>query len=252
MPVPAFSVYSIDAALTQTEIVEVPRKDDFSLDGDAILERLSEGDISIVVLTSPNNPTGDIVEEALVREILRSTDALVVLDEAYGEFSETTTAHLLDEYSNLAILRTFSKAYSLAGVRLGYLLASHEVISGLLTVRQPYSVDAVSQAIGCAVCANVGLYSSPVRQTISRREVLLDKLSCITGVEAFPSRANYIMIRVSNAECVWEAMVKESGVLVRDLSSSRGLENCLRVTVGTDDENDQMLDALASAIMEAM
>ena len=249
---PTFSVYSLDAAMTQTEVVDVPRRGDFSIDGDALLARLSQGDISLVVLTSPNNPTGDLVDEELLARVLGSTDALVLLDEAYGEFAETTSAHLLPDHPNLAILRTFSKAYSLAGVRLGYMLASEEVISGFLTVRQPYSVDSVSQAIGCAVCANLDAYAASVRATIARRRQLMERLGCINGVETFASSANYIMVRVPNAAEVWRRMVDENSVLVRDFSSSAGLDGCLRISVGTDEENDRMMDALASAIMEAM
>ncbi len=250
---PTFSVYGIDASLTGTEIVEVDRNPDFSLDVDALIERISgDANVSIVIVTTPNNPSGDIIDEQSARRVLESTDALVILDEAYGEFSETTLVHLTEEYPNLAILRTFSKAYSLAGARLGYMIASEEVVAGVLTVRQPYSVDAISQAIGCAVCENVDLFGPRVLDTIRRRILLTEKLSCITGVEVFPSRANYIMIRIKSAEEVWRRMVDDYGVLVRNLTSGRGLEGCLRLTVGTEAENESMLDSLASAIMKAM
>ncbi len=250
---PSFSSYSIDAQISSTQIVDIPRKADFLIDEDAVLEELrSSKDISLVFLTSPNNPTGDLVSEDFMRQLLEASDALFVLDEAYGEYSERSLAHLLPEYPNLAILRTFSKAYALAGVRLGYLLSSAEVIDGLLVVRQPYSVDCVSQAIGCVVCSNLDAYSASVRSTIVRKKILLEKLRNITGLEAFDSSANFILIRTKRAGEVWQRMLGSSGVLVRDFSSSKGLENCLRLTVGTDSENEAMLDALVNAIMEVM
>ncbi len=245
---PCFSVYSIDASMTSTDVVEVPMDSNFQICEDALLERASKDDINMVILTSPNNPTGGLVSYDLLERLLNTTKAVVMLDEAYGEFSEKTALPLVDKYSNLCVLRTFSKAYSLAGVRLGYIVGSREIVEKLLAVRQPYSVDAIAQAVGIEVAKRTHLYKKQLRQTIARRQSLLQSLRCISGVEAFESSANFLMVRVRGASKVWESMV-EQGVLVRNFDSAQGLRGCLRITVGTDEENQAMLDALATGVI---
>ncbi len=246
---PAFSVYEIDAHMTKTELIEVPMRDDFSIDEDAVLERASQNDVNMVILTSPNNPTGGLVSAKFLERLLQSTQAVVMVDEAYGEFAEKTSIPLVGRYPNLCILRTFSKAYSLAGVRLGYIVASKQVADRFLMVRQPYSVDSVSQAIGEEVVRRCHLYKPVVRGVIARRASLLQRLGCISGIEVFDSAANFVMARMKGATAVWESMV-EQGVLVRNFDGHAGLDGCLRITVGTEEENQAMLDALASGVLK--
>ena len=148
---PTFSVYQNNAELTNTEVVDIPRRADYTIDEEAVLSRVARGDIDYVIVTSPNNPTGDLADERFILRLLDATDALVMVDEAYFEFSRGTVRPYLAQHKNLVILRTFSKAFSLAGVRVGYLLGNPEVIREFLKVRQPYSVDAVSQAIARVV-----------------------------------------------------------------------------------------------------
>ena len=249
---PSFSVYEIDAQMTGTEVVEVPMGEGFSIDGDAVIERASRDDVNMVILTSPNNPTASLVDLGFLERLLESTDAIVMMDEAYGEFAERTSIPLVAKYPNLCVLRTFSKAYSLAGIRLGYMVASPEVVGKMLMVRQPYSVDAVSQAIGEEVVRRCELYGPVVRAAISRREELLEKLRCINGLEVFPSRANFILVRLAGADRVWDAMVREDGVLVRNLGGQEYLEGCLRITVGSEEDNQRMLDSLAGNIAKGL
>ncbi|MGI6220775.1 MAG: histidinol-phosphate transaminase [Coriobacteriales bacterium] len=248
---PTFSVYELDAKLTDTGFVEVPRLDGYAIDEYRVLETIaSDKDINLVLITSPNNPTGDLAGRAFIERLLASTDALVILDEAYAEFSETTALPLLDRYENLCILRTFSKAYTLAGARLGYAISSRHVIDRLSMVRQPYSVDVTAQRIGIAVCDNIDRFRPLIRQIIRDRGELFMKLQSIAGVEAHPSSANFILTHVLNAPTVWEGMANDDKVLVRNLCSQAGLEDCLRITVGTRGENDIVLDALARNIMK--
>ena len=247
---PGFSVYDIDAQLTGTPVVHVPRSADMRIDEQAVLDRLAvDSTISIVVITSPNNPTGDCAEGGFIRKVLEATDALVLVDEAYGEFAGRTCIPLVPEHGNLCVLRTFSKAYALAGVRLGYVVAQPGVVEKLLMVRQPYSVDAVSQAIGEEVCRHLDAFTAGIRGIVERRELLYRKLSNIKGVEVFPSCSNYLMVRVAGAQLVWETMVAEDGILVRNLTSQEGLSDCLRITVGTHEENEAVLDSLARNVM---
>lgn len=240
---PTFSVYAANARLTGTEVVDVPRLADYSIDEQAVLDRVTQGDIDYLIVTSPNNPTGKLADGEFIKRVLEATDALVMVDEAYFEFSRRTVRPLLDAHKNLLILRTFSKAFSLAAVRMGYLLGSPEVIREFIKVRQPYSVDAVSQAIARVVYANRAKFEPGIQSIIDERARLLDGLSRIPGVTAYPSDANYVMFRIQDAGEVWQALF-DRGVLVRDFSRSQYLENCLRVTVGTPAENDAFLAAL--------
>ena len=133
---PTFSVYQNNAELTNTEVVDIPRRADYTIDEEAVLSRVARGDIDYVIVTSPNNPTGDLADERFILRLLDATDALVMVDEAYFEFSRGTVRPYLAQHKNLVILRTFSKAFSLAGVRVGYLLGNPEVIREFLKVRQ--------------------------------------------------------------------------------------------------------------------
>ena len=134
---PTFSVYAANARLTGTEVIDVPRLADYSIDEETVLKRVGQGDIDYVIVASPNNPTGKLANEEFLAKLLDATDALVLVDEAYFEFSRTTMRPYLAMHKNLLILRTFSKAFSLAGVRMGYILGNAEVIREFLKVRQP-------------------------------------------------------------------------------------------------------------------
>lgn len=148
---PTFSVYENNAQLTGTTVVNIPRRADYSIDEEAVFARVAQGDIDYIIIASPNNPTGQLASEEFLLKLLDATDALVMVDEAYFEFSRTTMRVYLQQHENLLVLRTFSKAFSLAGVRMGYILANPSVITEFIKVRQPYSVDAVSQAIALEV-----------------------------------------------------------------------------------------------------
>jgi histidinol-phosphate aminotransferase len=244
---PTFSVYENNAQLTNTEVVNIPRRDDYSIDEDAVLARVAEGDIDYVIVTSPNNPTGDLASDAFVLKLLDATDALVLVDEAYFEFSRGTMRPYLAQHKNLLILRTFSKAFSLAGVRMGYLLGNAEVIREFLKVRQPYSVDSVSQAIARVVYRNRAKFEHGIMQIIDERTRVYQALCEIDGVTAYPSHANYILFHVEGADVVWQKLY-DQGILVRDFSHAPLMEMCLRVSIGSPEENDRFLNALREII----
>lgn len=245
---PTFSVYEANAALTETNVVSVPRQSDFSLDEQALLDRVSQGDIDYIVVTTPNNPTGNSTPVAFIKQLLEATDALVMVDEAYGEFGGESMIPYLRDYPNLLVLKTFSKAYSLAGVRLGYIMANPPVIQEFIKVRQPYSVDAVSQAIGEVVYENRALLQPGIDDIIEQRAVLIDELAKLPGVDVFPSDANFILVHVPNAGDVWQKLLDRS-VLVRDFSHSANLPDCLRISVGTKEENERLLAALREVLV---
>lgn len=245
---PTFSMYGIDAQVTGTEIVRVPRKADFSIDEEAVLARVAEGDIDIVVVANPNNPTGGLANESFLIELLKSTNAIVMVDEAYFEFSRHTMRPHMTRYPNLILLRTFSKAFSLAGLRVGYLLAHPDVVTEFLKVRQPYSVDAFSQWVAATVYRERMVFEAGIRDIVRGRDRVLHGLSMLEGVEVFPSEANYVLFRVEHAAALWRDLLHNHSVLIRDFSRAPGLEGCLRVTIGSDDENERFLAAMADCL----
>lgn len=245
---PTFAMYAIDAATTGTAVVDVPRRADFSIDEEGVLARLAEGGIDIVVIANPNNPTGNLSHETFLIDVLNATDALVLVDEAYFEFSRHTMRPHMDRHRNLVILRTFSKAFSLAGMRVGYAIAHEDVICELMKVRQPYSVDAFSQWVATKVFRERVVFESAIRDIIRERDRLLHGLSSLPGVEVFPSEANFVMFRVEQAGALWRDLLHNHSVLIRDLSRAPGLEDCLRVTVGSPEENVRFLDAMRDVL----
>lgn len=240
---PTFSVYAANARLTGTQVADVPRRADYSIDEEAVLARVAQGDVDYLIVTSPNNPTGNLADSGFVARLLEATDALVMVDEAYFEFSRRTARPLLDRHKNLVILRTFSKAFSLAAARLGYLLGDADVIREFIKVRQPYSVNALSQAAARVVYQNRAKFEPAISAIIEQRTYVLDGLSRIPGVTAFPSDSNYIMFRIKDAGAVWQKLL-DRGVLVRDFSRTSYTEDCLRVTIGIREENEKFLAAL--------
>lgn len=247
---PTFSVYSTNATLLGTEVVNIPRSmENFSLDEESIISRVQSGDIDYLHICSPNNPTGNLVSISFVEELLNVSDTLLVLDEAYGEFCNQTAESLLSMHKNLVVLHTLSKAYCLAGVRLGYILAHEDVIKELLRVRQPYSVDAVSQVIALQVVEQREAFSPDIEQIIAERNRLESELSTIEEIKVYPSQANYILIGIDNAAEIWQRLYGK-GVLVRDFSKGHYIQDCLRITVGTAEENTRLLSALKEVIEE--
>lgn len=244
---PAFSEYALQAQLTGTTVRDVWRTEDFALDEPAVIGAAK--DAAIVILTSPNNPTGDVASRAFVERLARSTDALVLVDEAYGEFAgdEASCLPLVKELPNVAVLRTLSKAYSLAGARCGYVIASPDVVAGLAAVRQPYSVNVLTQAAALAVVEARAAYEEGIARIVGERDRLhaqLREMADAGKLEVWESAANFLFVRVPGASRLFERLRDERSILVRNFSGAPGCADCLRFTVGTPEENDRLLAAL--------
>ena len=243
---PDFAEYANFAAMCETSVVAVPRDaEDFSVDAEALLA--AAADAALVILTSPNNPTGGLVDRALVERLLAETETLVLVDEAYVEFAgeDKSLAPLVPDNPRLIVLRTLSKAFALAGLRVGYLVADPAIVDALGAVRQIYSVDVLAQAVALAFVERRALLAPVVANIVAERERLAAGLSTLPGVRVWPSAANFVLTRVPNAHRTWERLRDEHSILVRDFSSTPGLDDCLRLTVGTREENDALLDALS-------
>lgn len=245
---PTFTMYGIDAQVTGTEVVVVPRLEDFSVDQKAVLRRVAEGGIDIIVIANPNNPTGGLTDESFLIELLHSTDALVMVDEAYFEFSRTTMRPHMSRCDNLVILRTFSKAFSMAGLRVGYMLAHQDVVTEFMKVRQPYSVDSFSQWVAVSVFRDRMVFEQGIRDIMRGRDQLIHGLSMMPEVNVFPSEANFVLVRVEHGAALWRDLLHNHSVLVRDFSRAPGLSDCLRVTVGTEEENRRFLSAMEDCL----
>lgn len=250
---PTFGIYALYAKLTGTRVRSIARDAaDFSLDEKAIEQAASQADI--VMLASPNNPTGNTLDPAWIAALSRRVRGFVVVDEAYGEFADDATSciGLLESCDNVAVLRTFSKAFASAGLRCGYLLAPPALVEGIAAVRQPYSVDVVSQAIARVVVGMRASFAPSVSAIKSERARMAEGLARIDGVSVWPSEGNFLLVRMAHAHAVYERLRDEYSILARDFSWAPLLKDCLRITVGTPGENDRVLAAMSSIAKEGM
>lgn len=250
---PDFSEYANFAKMCETPCVPVWRNPQtFAVDADALVAAAQAPDTALVILTSPNNPTGDLADPALVRRLLDETDALVLVDEAYVEFAgdpallgeDKSLVPWVEHNPRLIVLRTLSKAFGLAGLRCGYLVADPELVNMLGAIRQIYSVDVLAQAVAAAALAQREQVVPVVADIVEERERVAAALGRIPGVQMWPSSANFLLVRLAGASRVRARLRDEYSILVRDFSYAPGLEDCLRISVGTRRENDALLDAL--------
>ena len=243
-PAPTFVMYSMNAVFSGMRAVPVPLAEDFSFDPDAFVERMRAEKPALVFLAYPNNPTGVLYPEADIVRVIKACTGLVVVDEAYHVFAGKSFMPRLPEFPNLLVLRTVSKL-GLAGIRLGYLAGRPEWIAELNKVRQVYNVNVLTHAAALFVLERLEVLEEQAAMIRKDREELKKDLAKLKGIEVFPSAANFFLVRVPDAVRTYEAL-RRQGVLVRNLHP--GLKNCLRITVGTPDENRILLTALREAL----
>lgn len=248
-PEPTFVVYRMAAVAAQVRFVGVPLQADFALDPERFLAAMAEHRPSVVFLACPNNPSGNLFPEEVVARILAAAPGLVVIDEAYHAFAGRTFMGHLDRYPNLLVMRTVSKL-GLAGLRLGYAVARPEWTHEFDKLRLPYNVGVLTQLLGERLLAHLGVLEAQAAAIRAQRAMLASRLGQIAGVTAFRSDANFILLRVPDAPRVFEGL-KHRKVLVKNLHGSHALlAQCLRVTVGTEQENRQLIDALEATLGE--
>jgi histidinol-phosphate aminotransferase len=249
---PTYALHRHIASLTATEVVSGWRGADYRLDLDVVDRVLDSARPTITFLCSPNNPTGGAETAATMEHVLARAPGLVVVDEAYGQFSPSSALDLMQRRvpgaERLIVVRTFSKTWSMAACRLGYLLADPAVVRACDAVALPYHLDAMTQAAGRLALRHVGDMERRVALLTEERGRMAAALGEL-AVETWPSDANFILFRPTArpARQVWDDLLASS-VLVRDCSTWPGLEECLRVTVGTPVENDRFLAALRSSL----
>ena len=247
--VPSYSMHPIIADGTDTEWVEVFRRDDFALDVDAAVTVIAERRPDVVFVTSPNNPTGHSIASGELRRILDAARGIVILDEAYAEFSaQPSGIGLIDEYpSKLVVSRTMSKAFAFAGGRLGYLVAAPAIVDAMFLVRLPYHLSVVTQAAALAALRHAPETLASVAQLSAERDRVMARLTEL-GFDVVPSDANFVLFgRFSGAGTAWKRYL-DDGVLIRDV----GIAGYLRTTIGLDAENDRFLDVSAALAHEQL
>jgi len=245
---PGFSIYPRVASLMNFEIVEVPLLKDFRFDIPSIIEK--SRDVRMIILASPNNPTGTALSVKDIEEIGQKVRCLLVVDEAYFEFYGQTAQSLFNTLNNLVIIRTLSKAFGLAGIRFGYLMARPELVKQIQKAKLPFSVGIFQQITGQVVMCNTDHVKNCVNNIINERERIFLHLSEMEGIVPIPSFTNFILFEMKDksAKSVFDSLYKK-GVLVRYFDTQR-LKNMLRVTIGTPAENDLFVKSLRETFAE--
>jgi len=241
---PTYGMYQVLAGINGVTQIEVPLKKDFSIETTAVLNAVVP-EAKLLFVCSPNNPSGNLMDVNEVKIILNNFKGLVVVDEAYIDFSEQDSfIKLLDQYPNLVVIQTLSKAYGLAGIRLGVLMASKEIIQILLKIKPPYNINVLSQQKAAERIEQQALIKNEVATIIKEKKRLEIALAAVPFVKTlFPSDANFILARVDNATQRYQELLNK-GIVVRNRSKQLHCENTLRFTVGTPQENNTLINIL--------
>ena len=249
-PVPGFVMYAMSAQLQGLDFHGVPLTVDFELDEAAMLDGIAAHKPSIVYLAYPNNPTGNLWNDESIEKIIIAQGAqggLVVMDEAYQPFSSQTYLDRMAKHAHVLLMRTLSK-FGLAGVRLGYMMGPKALIAEIDKVRPPYNISVLNYECGLFALSHADVFADQAKALRSQRDALQRALADLPGAQPFPSEANMILVRVADAAQTFDKL-KAQGILVKNVSKLHPLlNNCLRLTVGTESENNQLLLALKDAL----
>lgn len=241
---PTYGMYEVSAAINDVRIVDVPLTPEYVLDVQAMLPKLTD-DVKIVFLCSPNNPTGNLLPEDQIITILQHAKGLVVVDEAYIDFApESSLIRILKDHPNLVILQTFSKAWGLAALRLGMAFASEEIVSVLNKIKPPYNINAVTQQLAYEAIGQIMKKEQMVAGILMERTYLEEELAKLPVIlKVHPSDANFILVKTKNGTGMYSYLIEQK-IITRDRSKVTLCENSVRITVGTHEENEALIDAL--------
>ena len=241
---PTYSMYRVCVEILNGEIVPILRNKDFSDNEERIIEAFSEK-TRVIFLCSPNNPTGNVSNRETIIRLLEELECPIVVDESYFEFSKKTVANLLHEYQNLIIIRTFSKAFGLAGARVGYILSSNELCNLFNKVRPPNSVGIISLALAKLALENLDVMEENVKEIIKERERVIKNLRKINEIYTYPSEANFILVKFLNVDALKiHKELLNRGIVTRNVSNMPMLNNCIRISIRTYEENNILLNNL--------
>ena len=241
---PTYGMYQVSAEINDVACLKVTLLPSFDLDVERILETVTET-TKLLFICSPNNPTGNSFNQEDVELLIQKFNGIVVIDEAYINYSKQKSAiRFLTEYENVVVLQTFSKAWGLAGLRLGMAFAPQVIIDYLNKVKPPYNINQNSQQLAMDAIENIDWVNAHIHQTVAERNLMYEELKQLTCIEkVFATDANFILIQVKNADTMYAALAQK-GIIVRNRSSVELCNNCLRITVGTTQENRLLLKTL--------
>ncbi len=241
---PTYGMYKVCANINDLQVLQAPLTPEFQMDRSR-LQQMFLPQARLLFICSPNNPTGNVFEKADIEFALQNFSGIVVVDEAYIDFApELSVLPLINEYSHLVVLRTFSKAWGSARIRLGMAFTSPEVIGLMNKIKMPYNVSGLTQDVALKLLANKSRKQAYIEKIIEQRQWLRQELKKLKAViEVFPSQANFLLVRFSDARAVFNYLMQK-GIIVRDRSNQLHCDNCLRITVGTEEENVALIKAL--------
>jgi histidinol-phosphate aminotransferase len=244
IPQPTYGMYKVSADINEVTVKTISLTSTFDLDPESVLKNV-DSDTRIIFLCSPNNPSGNLLSAKSIENVLNSFHGMVVVDEAYIDFTGTPSwISKLPKFNNLIVLQTFSKAWGLAGLRLGMAFAHSFVIEMMNKIKPPYNINGLTQKIALEYLAKPGQTNAWVRQIVKERIRLAENMAKLSFVlQVFPSDANFLLIRMTDARKKYDQLLA-GGVVVRDRSNVKLCNDCLRITVGTGNENDLLLEAL--------
>lgn len=245
---PTYGMYEVSANINDIEIRKAPLTENFQLDLIHI-ENLVDEHTKLIWICSPNNPTGNAFHRHDIETVLNNFNGIVVIDEAYINFSrQRSFIQELTEYPNLVVMQTFSKAWGMAALRLGMAFASTDIIDLMNKVKPPYNINQSTQTLALEALQNISEVNSMIQELVNMRNALSDVLMQMPGVvHVYPTDANFLLVKVHDARNIYEELLKQ-GIVVRDRSNVKLCEDCLRITVGTEEENTLLVDALANAM----
>jgi histidinol-phosphate aminotransferase len=252
IPQPTFTLYALLTKILGGQPVTVELGPELEYDLAALRRAQDEHKPALTIVCSPNNPTGGVLSPAEVESLCAASPGLVVIDEAYHEFSGQSVVPLLARYPNLVVLRTFSKAMAMAGLRVGYLMASPELVREINKARLPYNLNFFSQAAAMAAIEEWASLKVAIDRLVGLRAELQAQLAKLPGLKVYPTRANFFLVELAQADpkAVFESIYKR-GILIRDVTSYPRLSRCLRISVGSEEENRALVAAMAEALAEA-
>ncbi len=248
LPAPTFTVYALLGRVAGADIRTVYLKPNLTFDVDRLVEESTHPDVRLVVLCSPNNPTGSIIAPDDIARVAAATEGVVVVDEAYFEFCGVSCLALMDRHPNLVVTRTFSKALGVAGLRLGYLIADPALVREIEKVKLPYSVNAISLIAARILIAQEALIEERAALIRSERQRVFEGLQEMNGISPYPSHANFVLFEAERPVSEIFRGLIDRGVLIRDVSRYPMLERAMRVTIGLPEENDAFLNALEDGL----
>lgn len=246
MPSPTFSMYGIFTQIAGGIAVEVPTDENFNIREEELINIANEKRAKIIFICNPNNPTGTVTGREIILKILNCTNSIVVVDEAYYEFLGQTVVDEININSRLIVLRTLSKAFALAGARIGYGIASKETIEVISRVRAPYNISSLSQTLGILFLENINRVRGKIEEIKKERSYIIEQMEKIDKIKVYPTGGNFVLIKTDRAEAILAACT-DVGIALRGFPDSCN-NSCIRITVGKREENDKLINLIKRVV----